>query len=89
MPDEQTQITAFEAMKKEYPSLAQYEALSTERMQSAGGYGKEELDKKLLVLANEISKDKKLTARLKRDVPQIDEAVRRRIENSKKRGIKH
>ncbi len=89
MPDEQTQITAFETLKKEYPILAQYEALSKERMQSAGGYGKEELDKKLLVLANEISKDKKLTARLKRDVPQIDEAVRRRIENSKKRGIKH
>ena len=88
MPDEQTQIAAFEALKKEYPILAQYEALSKERMQSAGGYGKEELGKRLLVLANEISRDKKLTARLKRDVPQIDEAVRRRIENSKKRGIK-
>lgn len=89
VPDEQIQLAAFEVLKKEHPILAQFEALSKERMQSAGGYGKEELDKKLLVLANEISKNKKLITRLKQDVPQIDAAIRRRIENSKKRSIKH
>ena len=57
-------------------------------MESAGGYGKEELGKKLLVLANTISDDKKLVALLKRDVPKVEESVRNRIKNGKKLGIK-
>lgn len=79
-PDEPMQITAFETLKKDYLILTEYETLSKERMQSAGGYGKEELNKKLLVLANQIAKNKTLVARLKQDAPHIDEAIRRRIE---------
>jgi hypothetical protein len=57
-------------------------------MESEGGYGKEDLGRKLLVLAHEISKDKNLVNALKRDVPKIEESIRNRIKNGKNLGIK-
>jgi len=74
-------------MKKEYPILSEYESLSKKRMESHG-YDKEVLVKKVLELAKQISNDKKLMSRLKRDVPEIDTAIRQQIKNSQDRGIK-
>ena len=86
--NEQEQLENFRLLKKEHPILSEYESLSKERMKSAGGYDKEVLDKKLLALASDIVRDKALSARLKRDVPKVTDAIHQRIEMSKKRKIK-
>ena len=78
---------ALEKLKKEYPILSQYDQCMKEFM-NAAPYDKEILDKKLLSLATEMARDKKLMQALKRDVPKAEVSIQTRIANSKKRGIK-
>ena len=68
----------FNALKKEYPILGEYEQISRER-KSAQGYVREQLDKQLLSLAKDIGRDKKLRSLLQRDVPKVFEDIKKRI----------
>ncbi|HHX8430849.1 TPA: AAA family ATPase [Legionella pneumophila] len=78
----------FDALKKEYPILEEYESFVKERKQ-VQGYAREQTDKKLVSLAKEIIRDKKLVSLLHRDIPQVEKDIKNRIQQSQEqdRGI--
>lgn len=78
----------FDVLKKEHPLLEQYEDSVRARKQ-VQGYAREQLDKKLLSLAKEIVRDKKLLSLLQRDIPQVANDINKRILRSQQqdRGI--
>lgn len=74
----------FDALKKEHPLLVQYEQYSRDRKE-AQGYKREEIDKKLLVLAKELACDKKIMSILARDIPQVAMDIKKRIQAAQER----
>ncbi|MBA2710468.1 MAG: AAA family ATPase [Tatlockia sp.] len=85
--NQQTPQERFDALKKEYPLLKQYERDCKER-KHAQGYFREQMDKKLHALAKEIAKDKKLIGILQRDLPQVAQDIKKRVERSLNRGVR-
>ncbi|HGU7213413.1 TPA: AAA family ATPase [Legionella pneumophila] len=70
----------FKSLASEYPVLVEYDKLYKERSQSTG-FRAEQLDKLLLGKAREISKDNKLVAQLKRDLPKFAQSLALRVKN--------
>lgn len=85
-PKKQSPKECFDALKKNYPLLSQYEEQSKARNQ-AQGYPRELLDKELLAIAKELARDEKLLKLLKRDLPKLAENIEQRLKRSQERGI--
>lgn len=67
-------------LKKDYPILSEYDKLLIERGK-VSGLRAEQMDKLLLIKACEITKDKKLSAQIQRDLPKLTQSLALRIKN--------
>ena len=79
----------FNKLKKDYPLLKQYEQ-GAKALREASGYVREQLDKQLLSLAKEIASNKSLITLLQKNLPQLAQDIKHRIQQVQKhnRGIK-
>jgi vacuolar-type H+-ATPase subunit I/STV1 len=67
-------------LKKDYPVLTEYDKLLNERGK-VSGFRAEQMDKLLLIKAREITKDKKLSAQIQRNLPKLTQSLALRIKN--------
>lgn len=84
----QTPQERFNRLVTDYPILKQYEQESKQR-QKVTGFAREQMEKQLLTIAQKIANDKQLLTILQKELPQLAEDIKQRIQytNKQDRGI--